>query len=857
MSTQNDVVQWLHIRPNWQQDAAERFLSKGKLSESDIDGISAYSKTPDGKANSKSRTYTGLSGTSTENTSVRLISIGEIQGIDNLHPRKPLSLGDKNLVVVYGKNGSGKSGYVRILQKACGKPFAKTLRSNVFEQPGHSRCCKIAFEGGGVEQTVDWGANDAPIPQLTAVDVFDSDSGQLYLRKDNETSYVPRPVVVFDELVRVCKGVKQRLELEKAGFPPRLPTIPIEYVSTKAAQLLFAMKAGQTELDLQPLINWTQKDQKELEDLEERLKAKDPATIATQKRNQKSQIQILVKKIEDALSVLSPDACTKMNALSGDATRHRRVASEAAAAALGHASLDGVGTETWRALWEAARRYSTAVAYPALSFPNTNEGGRCVLCHQPLLADAKVRLDQFEEYVTGELETAASAAKERYELSTRGLPIRPDSSTLGTACIAAGLSEREWVERFTSFWDVVEDVERRGKHEWIGNGVFSDRFLWIADLKSRMSDLDAEAQQYEADVLNFDRQEAAKEQIELRARKWASEQADSLKAELKRLATVAQYEQLIRSTDHTFISKKAGEVAEKAITADYIKRFNAELISLGAARIRVELVKSKTNQGKVLHRIRLKGANGDVSPIDVLSEGEKKVIELAGFLADVTGRPGISPFVFDDPISSLDQDFEERTIDRLIELSAERQVIVFTHRLSFLGTMVSKSEHKSEPTKVGITHEPWGAGEPGDLPMFAKSPDGALRKLRNERLLQAENAFAKDGSELYVPLAKSICTEIRIQIERIVEVVLLADVIQRHRREVNTKGKIKNLAKITIDDCALIEELMTRYSCFEHSQSAEAPVDVPLPDSIRSDLDRMLRWLEEFKKRSIATAASA
>lgn len=40
--------------------------------------------------------------------------------------------------------------------------------------------------------------------------------------------------------------------------------------------------------------------------------------------------------------------------------------------------------------------------------------------------------------------------------------------------------------------------------------------------------------------------------------------------------------------------------------------------------------------------------------------------------------------MFDDPISSLDQDFEEAVVQRLVRLAENRQVVVFTHRVSLL-----------------------------------------------------------------------------------------------------------------------------------------------------------------------------
>jgi hypothetical protein len=52
---------------------------------------------------------------------------------------------------------------------------------------------------------------------------------------------------------------------------------------------------------------------------------------------------------------------------------------------------------------------------------------------------------------------------------------------------------------------------------------------------------------------------------------------------------------------------------------------------------------------------------------------------------------------------------------------------------------------------------------------------------------------------------------------------LLTDVVQRFRRGINTMGKIHKLAHISVDDCEMFEDFMTKYSTYEHSQSYEIP----------------------------------
>ena len=228
-----------------------------------------------------------------------------------------------------------------------------------------------------------------------------------------------------------------------------------------------------------------------------------------------------------------------------------------------------------------------------------------------------------------------------------------------------------------------------------------------------------------------------------------------------------------------------------------------------------------------------------------MSEGEARIVALAAFLADVTGCNSNNPFIFDDPISSLDQSYEERTVKRLVELSKSRQVIVFTHRISLL----SQLNDACQITAYGIRHEAWGTGEIGDLPMSAKSPQKALNNLLNDKVAKAKKILEEDGFEAYYPFGKMICSDLRILVERIVETNLLADVIQRYRRAINTMGKIGKLAKINNDDCSMIDKFMTKYSYHEHSQPPEAPIELPAPDEIKRDIEYLISWIDEFNKR--------
>lgn len=101
-------------------------------------------------------------------------------------------------------------------------------------------------------------------------------------------------------------------------------------------------------------------------------------------------------------------------------------------AATENAVLDGVGTETWTALWNAAKAYSLIESYPHRTFPNTDEDAHCVLCHQPLAAYARKRLQDFEAFVTSALETDVKLAENAYDNAKVTLPKIPSDDQLRT-----------------------------------------------------------------------------------------------------------------------------------------------------------------------------------------------------------------------------------------------------------------------------------------------------------------------------------------------------------------------------------------------------------------------------------------
>lgn len=414
---------------------------------------------------------------------------------------------------------------------------------------------------------------------------------------------------------------------------------------------------------------------------------------------------------------------------------------------------------------------------------------------------------------------------------------------------AAGISQDELANQVVEFFKQLQTRKDLlpGIHseEDIPNAPLAPK--WIEEAQTYSKHLGECAEQCDEDAKTGTQTDLRKNLDSLEARKWLSEHRKYIDEEVAYLSLMADLHEAKKLTSTEALSKKKGELAEALITDAFAQRFNDELTALKASQVKVELVKTKVSKGRVLHKLRLRDASQNLS--EVLSEGENRIVSIAAFLADVTGKGNKAPFIFDDPISSLDQNYEEAVVERLIKLSHDRQIIIFTHRLSLLGTIKHFAEKKS--LKLDVKHiraAEWGTGEPAPLPISQSDIKASLNMLINEDCAKVKKASENRDFKQEETLKKSICSEFRILVERSIENDLLCGVVQRFQRPVQTL-KIKELSKLNGEDINFFDSLMTKYSGFEHSQPLESPVNLPKLEELLEDLTSLKTWREEYAKR--------
>ncbi|EFC0629636.1 AAA family ATPase [Escherichia coli] len=852
----NDFEKWLNERSNWLQTAAKQLIENKRLpNEVELTELVRLCKLEAAKQNDPwfLKVAPGSFSAGLLQRIVRIEEVSQVFGVNAIKPGASLPFGAGSLAVIYGQNGSGKSSFSRLLKQLCGSRSRDEIRPNVFSSEEHicSAQCRITIDGKPVE--INWQAGAAPHPMLKYAQVFDSKTATQYMGR-TESSYEPSSMRFISLLIQISGMVSEQLSREKEKLVRALPLFPSDLTETAENTWFYSLKASTSAEKIESFCQYGDDLEDERIKGEALLAEKDikGRLIAISKEEIASEnIKQAMRLLKEGLADGKAEELFKAKEL---AVAARKAANIVAQQAFATAPLQGVGETAWKLMWDQARNYSIVHAYHSREFPVTTGGAYCVLCQQKLTEEGSARLKSFEAFVTAGLETTAKTAEATSaELIAKVVQLPSIEDWI------ARLAQLKFDETFArACYETLK--ARRSQFEActaVGSIIAFDWALIDQAVEKRAIDLIAEKISLMQLQQDGQRQQLEKRIKQLKALQWLCQNKMAILAERERLVAVDLLDKAVRLTASNSLTTKRTELGRTELDAGYQSRFDAELKVLGGRRLPVVPQSKAQGKGVITFGLTLVGARAGFTPDVILSEGEARIVALAAFLADTTGSNQLAPFIFDDPISSLDQDFEERVVARLVELAKTRQVIIFTHRLSLVSIIDAViKKHSENPANEKINHTVQSlrrldkiSGILAQHSLRDAKPEKSLNMIRDHVIPKLKKHQADADADVYDLTAKSACSDFRIILERIVEFVLLNDVIVRFRRDVNTKGKLRGITKVIAEDCDLIDALMTKYSVYEHSQSDELPL-VPVElDEFEKDVLELIAWINEFKTR--------
>lgn len=866
----DDIIAWSTTQAAWRQDCLRRLSLSEDLTQNDIDELLAMIKAEAGLA---------VTGTppgpipfamehfgSKARAPIILKGIANVQGVNRLAEKASLTFCPAALTIVYGRNGSGKSGFVRIMRTACRtrieNPAVLKVLADVYGSGDGVQAAEIIIDAGSGDEAVAWTAGMPAAPQLMQVSVFDSASAQLYVDGGNQIRFLPFGLALPHRLNATCLVLKRALESERdavVGNKVQLSAIAFATVrDTTAQKFANSVSAKTTDKQIDEATTFHEGDTTRIDEI---------AAILSSGSTARADLATLISWVDavkaecaTASIALNDEALGVLDAVREKAISDREAAMLAAGSLFDNVPLDGVGSESWRALWVAASNFSATEAYPGQDFPvvgSDAEAAACVLCQQPLLPDGVDRMIRFQRYMDDTLDRAASLSERLVadaKASQPALPklrgddfahrldqVRSRDPSLADSLLTFQSAVSGRLASAAARLDGTEQVPVQALiSPIVGLEAFANKLVTERDALVAAEDAEG-------------RKKLVSEKAELEDRRTLSASKAKLTARRDLMALDGAFAKAIGMVGTTGITKRANELIDIHLTSAVVAKFQAERDGLDIGHLKVGLAR-KSGQTKAEFQTDPQTSLTKVTS-QILSEGEQRALALAGFLTEVALTDGSGPIVVDDPVSSLDRDRSARVAERIAREATTRQVVVFTHDMVFFNELCGAADAVGiEPVTIALFSDKNATGKVDQAGMVWKGLNVSKRIGHIKQKFAPLPKLHSTSPSSYEFEVKGLYGRLRDTYERMVEEIIFSDIVRRGSDVISTQ----KLRYVTLpDDLAIrFHDGMTRANTHSHDNPASDSVAVPTPDEFEAHLKELETLIADFKKAKEGVEAS-
>jgi energy-coupling factor transporter ATP-binding protein EcfA2 len=869
MALLDDILKWTEIDlPLWQRDAARRLFQKEDgLSSDDYAGLYALLKAAHGLPNPLNLTPAPLAAAHLPavpqaGAPVVLKTLRDLKHVNRIAPGQKLNFAPTGMTVIYGGNGTGKSGYARVMKRACrARDQAEKVHPDANDASAQVLIPEATFdiEISGTPKPVKWTAGTVSPDELSTIAVFDCHCARAYLTAEQDVAYLPYGLDVVENLAnKVLPELSRRLDYEISGI--NVDRQPFDHLlgETEVGRLISVLNEKTDPAKIKALATLSELETKRVAELDHALAEADPRAKAKELRLSAGRLKALVGRIESALAWVTDDAIKKLEEID-DATVAANQAEKKAAEALqsGENLLPGTGEQVWKALFNAARKFSTEAAYTDHEFPHTADGAVCPLCQEPLTKAAE-RLNRFEKYIKDDVARAASQQRQDVEAA---------KMKIERANVAVGLDESltgelalldDAVAHTARAFQATLDARRTWMLEALESHAWNAAPLLSANPRQRLRDLAARQLR---SARTFDRaadeakSKALKvERAELRARQNLATCVDAVLALIDRMKMKRALESCKQDLKTRPISEKSKVFARKAVTPALQKALEIEFKVLGIGHIKTK-VEDRPDKGKMWYRLLLDLPSTHKLE-EILSEGEQRAIALGSFLAELKLANHSGGIVFDDPVSSLDHKRRGKVAKRLASESLRRQVLLLTHDVVFLHQIRDECDKLNASPSICFLEADGGyfGNVSAGLPWAHKSFGERIDRLEKIQKRFEKMPWPADPSET---LAGEIIRQysfLRATIERVVQDLILNATVQRFRDYI----EVKRLKQVVGLEMAEVDEIFRlNQRCHDvieaHDPSSAKDEPPPTPDEFKQDIEdfkKLIQVIQDRRKRA-------
>ena len=327
---------------------------------------------------------------------LRLTRLSDVAGVNAIQTGSVIEP-HAGLTILFGENGTGKTGYARVLKALAGSRSADKILGNVEVDPDAPQSATIEYTIGVAAETHTWSGEQGR-PPFTRMAVFDTPALDFHLDADLDYVVTPTSLALFKHVIGGIKSVQERVASDTKALQSGHQSLIERFSRDSSLYPLIETLGASTDLaDLKSRADFEANS-------EERIAAQQRVVAALEANTAKDQLpalqraeSIATKAVALASSLIAFDGAAYNESL-GTRTNLAADYQTFRTQFFQEADLPTEPDDTWQAFITSGQTYREH-----LETEGVHDESRSLYCRQSLSEPATALVAKYREYLDDRL----------------------------------------------------------------------------------------------------------------------------------------------------------------------------------------------------------------------------------------------------------------------------------------------------------------------------------------------------------------------------------------------------------------------------------------------------------------------
>ena len=234
--------------------------------------------------------------------------LSEVRGVNALVPGAVIEP-HEGLTILYGENGTGKTGYSRIFKALADSRTADEILGNIEAEKDEQQVRQDRLHGWRrPRHDIEW-TGERGVSPFTRMSIFDSPSVTTHVDDDLDYVYVPAALALFNHVISAIQAVSSRVDDTYRRPRSRGSTLLSRFPKNSSAYPLIETLGASTDLEaLRAKASTDPKVDEKIDSLTQAVAALKANTIGTQITARKREQRVVEQAAEAAAALLAFDS---------------------------------------------------------------------------------------------------------------------------------------------------------------------------------------------------------------------------------------------------------------------------------------------------------------------------------------------------------------------------------------------------------------------------------------------------------------------------------------------------------------------------------------------------------------------